>query len=1480
MKKTKRALSLSLSIIMVLTMVLGAMVLPAGAATVNVGDMPATLVYDLEAAGKAFVPGMGEDQAVIEFELEMDATNFTSDDVGKIVITSKAAAEKAAITSNNAKFDQMITFDLTSYGNVRAFVDTAYTSNANARQQSSQVMFTAAASGNTHVAIKIVVDFAAGTYQFYGKNADAADYTKATFSNFTGADKSVIPFKRTGTAADYSTVAMDDISVIAALAQNTYFDCNFVGWTGMTISTLSAPSAAISYNGNGNTGGTAPTGTTVEVGTGYTVLGFGDLEKTDSVFNGWNTKADGTGITYGAGATLTPATTDAIILYAQWKAGTGSAIIQNPGIKLTTLPTAIEPGASGKLIAEFDMTITPGGDNWIGFTSTDYAAIANADKDNQCSMTRIRYNDYDEYGSGSPRTLFISNDTVKNGTPLIADYNDVLDVYPEQSVKIIFDFDTQKYTVYMKSTNDASAEYVLLAKDFGFWNYAGAETFELAKMTDIKAIYATSAPVTFTNMIIREYDPVEVKFMDSDTTTVKRTFSEEAPYDITIPDDTGLTVPAGSGAFKGWVLSTDPGDESTLVTAGSSEVITVAAIYLPVWEASTANNPPEALATVPTMYVEVSGTVTFTADDIATDADLADTLEITDIVTDVGGTYTTSDLTAGVITITGVAVGTDSIEVEVSDGTDVVNVTVPIEVTTFYTISGAITYDLSAATADQDVSYTVNGGAAKTATFDFASALYTLTDIPDGAVVVISVEDVVGYVTPADVTVTIAAADETGADFDYVTETFDITGTVSGLDDVENIGVYYNTDGTPDIATDANVLTDVNGEYTITGIDYGTELTIYAEDIAGFVTPDAVVIASLEADTDDVDFEYIALFTVSGTITVDGDALDTKVITYKIDDGADATVTTDVDGKFTIIDIVDGSKLEITDIDSMDLTKYTVTGDLVIAAVTADVTDFDVDLEEIVGFTISGTLAVDGDAAWNGTVTYTIDGGSPANATVTAGAFSIFVDAGSDLVIQVPAQYNSTGTLAFDDVAADDATVALVWTTKTFTITINTLADAVVNYELGDGTTDFVTADDAGVALIENIKYGTKIEVTPGAVVGYNPATTDDDYDFTSLDDDKEITFVYAPITYTVSWVDGSGTNLAIADDTVAYGGVAVSKVISRSGYNLSGWYTDVALTTEWNFATVVTGDMTLYARWTRRTTDDGNTSINPIVPSGSFTVSFNTQGGSAVASVIVVRDGSVTKPADPTKEGFVFDGWYKDAACTIAWDFAADKITNTTTIYAKWTAEGDVVEGPVEDQPPVVNPDASYEIKEGAASIAYVQGRPDKTFGPDANVSRAEAVTMLYRLMSFEGLDGRASFNDDNMWAQEAIRAFAEAGIVNGISATQFAPDSNITRGQFATILARLMGLDVDAATGTANDISGHWAAANIAAVIEAGYMGGYPDGSFRPDQAMTRAEMVVTINRMLGAEVPEYGADANEFTDISPNHWAYNDICKATGK
>ena len=137
--------------------------------------------------------------------------------------------------------------------------------------------------------------------------------------------------------------------------------------------------------------------------------------------------------------------------------------------------------------------------------------------------------------------------------------------------------------------------------------------------------------------------------------------------------------------------------------------------------------------------------------------------------------------------------------------------------------------------------------------------------------------------------------------------------------------------------------------------------------------------------------------------------------------------------------------------------------------------------------------------------------------------------------------------------------------------------------------------------------------------------------------------------SYQVTFDSMGGSSLD--NQQVTYNGTAATpSAPTKAGYTFDGWFTDKDYTKSYDFATPVTDDITLYAKWT----------IN------SYNATFNSMGGSLVASQNVDHNTATVKPADPTKTGYTFDGWFTDKDCTVAYDFNAP-VTDNITLYAKW---------------------------------------------------------------------------------------------------------------------------------------------------------------------------------------------------------------------
>ncbi len=144
--------------------------------------------------------------------------------------------------------------------------------------------------------------------------------------------------------------------------------------------------------------------------------------------------------------------------------------------------------------------------------------------------------------------------------------------------------------------------------------------------------------------------------------------------------------------------------------------------------------------------------------------------------------------------------------------------------------------------------------------------------------------------------------------------------------------------------------------------------------------------------------------------------------------------------------------------------------------------------------------------------------------------------------------------------------------------------------------------------------------------------------------------------TYTVTFNTNGGSS--VSDITVEENGYATKPSNpTKSGYTFAGWYTTSSLTTEFNFSTTkITKDTTLYEKWTADVT--------------TYTVTFNTNGGSTVSNITVEENGYATKPSNPTKNGYTFAGWYTTSSLTTEFNFTTTKITSNKTLYAKWTAD------------------------------------------------------------------------------------------------------------------------------------------------------------------------------------------------------------------
>ena len=374
-----------------------------------------------------------------------------------------------------------------------------------------------------------------------------------------------------------------------------------------------------------------------------------------------------------------------------------------------------------------------------------------------------------------------------------------------------------------------------------------------------------------------------------------------------------------------------------------------------------------------------------------------------------------------------------------------------------------------------------------------------------------------------------------------------------------------------------------------------------------------------------------------------------------------------------------------------------------------------------------------------------------------------------------------------------------------------------------------------------------EIKITAGVddtATNYKPATT-------------TTTLPLPTVTYTVTYTDGVEDETVFADQVYSELSVGISTppfdgTPSRDGYEFSGWLPEVADT--------VTGNATYTAVWTKDSGGGGGGTTT------RYTLHYESNGGTEYDSERYTRNTEVRLEKVPVREGYTFTGWYADKDLTEK--ISTIKMTSNKTVYAGWEATG---------VPDWLN---------GADHFAYIIGDDEGYVRPLANVTRAETAAIFLRLLKEdvreEYLTDRSGFADveQGAWYNKAVSTMAALGVVKGYTEDMFAPHEAITRAEFAAICARF---DTGTSDGESSftDISGHWAESEIQRAAQLGWIQGDPDGRFRPNAPITRAEAMTIINRVLN-RLPEEKEDLlegmKEWPDALPGAWYYLAVQEAT--
>lgn len=538
--------------------------------------------------------------------------------------------------------------------------------------------------------------------------------------------------------------------------------------------------------------------------------------------------------------------------------------------------------------------------------------------------------------------------------------------------------------------------------------------------------------------------------------------------------------------------------------------------------------------------------------------------------------------------------------------------------------------------------------------------------------------------------------------------------------------------------------------------------------------------------------------------------------------------------------------------------------------------------------------------------------------------------------------YDSTvpGTVASGNIAGDGSLVLkLFYTRNTYDYTVRHIK------QLPDGSYDEANAE------VETLsgKFEALAAVTAKDYGEHYPTNDADTKQNIKIEKGLTIDVKYALDEHTLTFETNGGS--AIDPVTVRHGNaVARPADPTKDKYTFIGWYADPEFTEEYDFATVLEADKTIYAKFELTSTPIGDIYVRYDVlhikqlPDGTYdlanaevehlsakkdttvtavikdyrathhvnvnrtlskltgtaiqpymgvdgkpvytilsvyydldfhTLTFDTMGGSKIAPETVRHGLTVAKPKDPVNGGYIFDGWYTDKTYRTPYNFATP-LTQDTTIYAKWFLI--VLPGvTVKKNTPKLNT---------ADHFAYVQGYPDGTVKPAGNITRAETAAILFRLMDDASrktyYSTKSGFRDvaSGSWYNTYVATLNNAGVITDSSNGYFRPNEAITRAELAAMLAKFS--ETTGAANYFNDVSAkYWAANAIAICAKLGWINGYPDGTFRPDKNVTRAELMAMINRATG-RAPK-SADAflpgmKTWSDNTADKWYYLDVQEAT--
>ena len=327
------------------------------------------------------------------------------------------------------------------------------------------------------------------------------------------------------------------------------------------------------------------------------------------------------------------------------------------------------------------------------------------------------------------------------------------------------------------------------------------------------------------------------------------------------------------------------------------------------------------------------------------------------------------------------------------------------------------------------------------------------------------------------------------------------------------------------------------------------------------------------------------------------------------------------------------------------------------------------------------------------------------------------------------------------------------------------------------------------------------------------------------------------------------------------------------------------------NFGSDPTRDGYTFAGWEPTVANEviGNATYVAQWEPKAATIKFVTNGGSDVKDMTGKTGDAISSRTMPTtaKSDYTFAGWYANAefSGTAVTQLPAAFPAGTTTYYAKWNTNYVPYYPPV---PPTVKIEDDDALGLNTTDhFAYIVGYGNGEVRPQNNITRAEVATIFFRLLTDDVRDenltktNRYSDVAATSWYNTAVSTLSSMGIITGYPDGTFRPNAAITRAEFAAIAARFDN-DGDKTAAKFSDIATHWAKDEISIAYNNGWITGYPNGTFGPQRDITRAETMTLVNRVLNRQ-PETEdvllPIMTVWTDnANPKAWYYLAVQEAT--